>query len=138
VPFSNYAESAADFYLSRGLAPEAVIPVPAPASAQGRTFLGAVMIRQWTDKLPEPISAIDVYSYGPHARRTRLLYRLAFGPGVQVGIRSATPSRYRSETWWRTSAGAKEVMIETIAWLWTKCCFSAPKRDSLEEKWGSG
>ncbi len=138
VPFSNYAESAADFYLSQGFAPEAVIPVPAPASAQNRTFLGAVMIRQWTDKLPEPISAIDVYSYGPHARRTRLLYRLAFGPGVQVGIRSATPSGYRPETWWRTSAGAKEVMIETIAWLWTKCCFSAPKRDSLEEKWGSG
>jgi hypothetical protein len=136
VPFSNHAESAAHFYLSQGIAPEAVIEVPAPASAQDRTFLSAVMIRQWTDKLPEPISAINVYSYGPHARRTRLLYRMAFGPGVRIGIRSASPNGYRPETWWRTSAGAKEVMTETIAWLWTKCCFSVPQRDSLEEKWG--
>ena len=138
VPFANYAELAADFYLSRGIPPEVVVPVPAPASAQDRTFLSAVMIRQWTDKLPEPISSINVYSYGPHARRTRLLYRLAFRPGVEVGIRSARPGGYSPRTWWRTSAGAKEVMVETFAWLWTKCCFSAPKRGSHEEKWGDG
>ncbi|NIR30263.1 MAG: hypothetical protein GWN84_13320 [Gammaproteobacteria bacterium] len=136
VPFSTYAGFAADFYKRRGISPESVIAVPTPASAQNRTFLSAVMVREWAYGLAQPPSAINVYSYGPHARRTRLLYRLAFGPGVEIGILSATPDRYRGETWWRTSEGAKVVFTELIAWLWTACCFSRPERGSLEERWG--
>lgn len=137
VPFATYAERAADFYERQGIAAERIVAVPSPTSEQNRTFLSAVMVREWAEGLSQPPSAIGVYSYGPHARRTRLLYRMAFGPETRIGALSATPERYRGETWWRTSEGAKDVITESVALLWTKCCFWPPKRGSLEEKYGS-
>ena len=44
------------------------------------------------------ITALDVMSSGTRARRSRLLYRIAFGPDVQVGVLAATSSDYDAET----------------------------------------
>jgi len=58
-----------------------------------------------------------------HARRSRLAYRLAFGPGVEVGVIAAPPRRYDIDRWWLTSEGAKTVLDELLSLAWTKCCF---------------
>ena len=70
-----------------------------------------------------PADAIDVYSAGVHARRSRLVYRLAFGPAVEVGMRAAVPRSYDLAHWWRTSQGTKSVLDETLSLAWTSCCF---------------
>jgi hypothetical protein len=133
--FASYAELAADYLIRGGLPATMVTAVPAPASAQERTFLSAVEIRDHLGSEGGQVEALDVFSWGCHARRTRLLYRLAFGPGTRIGILAGTPSQFGPGDWWRSSAGAKSVVGEYLGLLWTEFFFWPPEPRSLEERW---
>ncbi len=71
---------------------------------------------------------------GVHARRSRLVYRIAFGPEVEVGVLAAPPRRYALDRWWATSDGAKSVLDEAIGLAWTTCCFRPPAPGPHEER----
>ena len=133
----SYAERAADYLKLNGLADVPVAAVPAPASKQDRTFLSAVMVREWLQRAGIQPAAIDLYSSGVHARRSRLMYRMALGDAVEVGVLSARPVSFDAERWWSSSQGAKLLMGETISLLWTSCCFWPATPGSYEERWGA-
>jgi len=132
----SYAELARDYLVRRGLKADVVTAVPAPESAQDRTFLSAVMVREQLKRSGQTVAAMNVYSSGVHSRRTRAVYQMAFGPDVRVGILAARPTAYDPEAWWTTSVGAKTVVMEAISWVWTMLFFHPPARDTHEEKWG--
>ncbi len=132
---TNFADRAAGYLKLHALADVAVAAAPAPASAQDRSFLSAVVVRDWIRREGLAPAAIDVYSAGVHARRSRMVYRLAFGPSVEVGMRAALPKNYDLEHWWRTSQGAKAVLDEALSLAWTTCCFWPPAPGSHEERW---
>jgi len=133
---TSYANLARAYLVQHGIPSSAVIAVPAPASAQERTYLSAVMVRLWLAQSGNTIEALDVFSAGVHSRRTWTLYRMAFGPKVGVGILAARPIDYDPDAWWKTSTGAKSVISEAISWIWTKLFFQPPAQGSHEEKWG--
>ena len=120
---TSYAERARNYLVQRGLPESNVIAVPSPRSGEDRTFHNAVTVRDWALRSDLALDSLDVFSSGVHSRRSWLLYRMAFGSQVRVGIFAATPSSYDPQAWWRTSAGAKEVLTEAIAWLWTELFF---------------
>ena len=134
-PWQSYAERAVDHLRRHGLAGVAISAVPAPASAQDRSFLSAVVLREWARKTGVALDAVDLFSAGVHARRSWLVYRMALGEGVQVGVLSARPKEYDPERWWKTSAGAKSVIGESLSLIWTKCCFWPGAPGSHEEWW---
>ncbi|MFH7320761.1 ElyC/SanA/YdcF family protein [Desulfurivibrio sp. D14AmB] len=131
----NYAELAARYLETHCLDGTPVTAVPAPASAQDRTYLSAVMVRHWLEGEGQTYNALDLFSSGTHARRSHRLYRMALGPDVAIGVIAAQPSDYNANRWWETSSGAKSVLNETIAWLWTVCCFRPGPPGSHEELW---
>ena len=120
---SNFAERAAGYLKRHGLADVPVDAAPTPAIPQDRTFLSALVVRDWIRRRGLAADAIDIYSDSVHARRSRAVYRLAFGPNVEVGVRAARPRTYDLARWWRTSQGTKSVLDETISLTWTTCCF---------------
>ncbi len=136
LPWRNYAQRAAEHLRSHGLEGVPVVAVAAPASAQDRTFLSAVMVREWARQAGVTLDAVDVFSGGVHARRSWLVYRMALGDAVAVGVLSATPKEYDPARWWRTSSGAKTVIGEGLSLVWTKCCFWPGAPGSHEERWG--
>jgi len=111
-----------------------VIAVAAPESARDRTFVSAVVVRDWLRQQGDAVDAVDLFSGSVHARRSRLVFESAFGPGVEVGVFAAPPRRYALDSWWTTSEGAKAVLDEAIALAWTRCCFSPPASASHEER----
>jgi len=135
VSAPSYAERARDRLVQSGIAADVVTAAPAPASAQERTFLNAVMVREWAERTGAKLDSVDVFSSGVHSRRTWLVYGLALGPRTRVGILAATPSGYDPAAWWRTSSGAEEVLGQGIAWLWTELLFRPGPRGSPQEKW---
>jgi DUF218 domain len=135
VVWPTFAERVANYLKRHGLADADVVAVPAPASTQERTFLSAIVVRDWARRLEPPLDALDLFSSGPHARRSRLAYRMAFGAGVEVGVLAAAPRRYDVEHWWRTSEGAKAVLGELLGLAWTNCCFWPGAAGSHEERW---
>ena len=130
----SYADVSRDYLIRHGLASDAVVAVPAPDTAQYRSYLNAVMVREWVERSGVTVDALDVLSLRVHSRRSWLLHSRAFGPRVRVGIISAPASLYDPQHWWRTSVGAKEVITESIAWLWTELFFDPGPPGSPEEK----
>ncbi|MBC8057546.1 MAG: hypothetical protein H7Y61_13305 [Rhizobiales bacterium] len=133
--WKNYALRAAALLRANGLAGVPVIAVPAPASAQDRSFLSAVMVREWAQQNDPKLAAIDLYSAGSHARRSWLVYRMALGRAVDVGVLAARPSGYDPQRWWATSAGARTVFAELLGLAATQCCFWPGPPGSYEERW---
>jgi hypothetical protein len=111
--------------------------VPAPASAQDRTFLSAVVLREWARREGVTLDAIDLFTAGVHARRSRMMFAQALGPTVTVGVLAAPARYYDPERWWASSNGAKTVIGEGLGLLWTVCCFRAPAPGSHAEQWGA-
>ncbi len=134
----SYPERAAAYLRTHGLEGVPLATAVAPASAQDRSFLSAVVFREWAREKGLTLDAVDVFSAGVHARRSRLVYQMALGGGVQVGVLAARPKDYDPERWWRTSAGAKAVVGESLSLAWTKCCFWPAPPGSHEERWGRG
>ena len=133
-PFPNFAERAAA-ELRPQLAGIALSAVPNPATKQDRTFASAVWVRDWMRQQGISAAAVDVYSRGPHARRTRMVYALAFGEGTQIGIVAGASRNVDWQQWWTTSEAAKAVVGEALSVSWTQCCFWPPPRGSHEERW---
>ena len=132
---ATYAERAADYLRRHGLGDVPITVVTAPQSAQDRTFLSAVMVREWIAGSGLDVRSLDVFSTGAHARRSRLLYRMAFGPAVEIGVIAARNHEYDAATWWRTSTGVKDILEQAVGLLWVKCCFWPPAPGSHEERW---
>jgi len=131
----SYAVRAASYLRANGVADIPVIAVEAPASAQDRTYLSAVMVREWAQRSGVKLEAIDLFSVGVHTRRSWLLYRMALGDEVEVGVLAARPVEYDPQRWWASSAGAKVTLGEAVSVVWTKCCFWPAARGSHEERW---
>jgi len=119
----TYADLAADYLRRHGLADASVTAVPAPGSSVERTYLSAVMVRAWAGRAGLVLEQLDVFSSGTHARRSRLLYRLAFGGKVRIGVYAARSTDYDGREWWRTSVGVRDVLDQAVGLLWVKCFF---------------
>ena len=128
----TYAERAADYLRRHGVTSIPVVAVAAPEALQDRTFRSAVVVRDWLRRQDDKLDAVDLFSGSVHARRSRLVFRMAFGPEVEVGIFAAAPRRYALERWWTTSEGVKAVLGEAISLAWTACCFAPPTPGSGE------
>jgi hypothetical protein len=136
LAYVSHAVLARDYLVRQGLPEGLVTAVPAPASAQDRTFLSAVMVREWMQTSGIAADSFDLVSSDVHSRRSWVLYRTAFGPRFRIGIIALPPSTYDSEAWWNTSAGAKTVLSEALSWLWTVLYFRPASSGSHAEKWG--
>jgi len=132
----SYADSAAAFLLKNGINKSEVTSLPTPDSAQNRTFLSAVIVRDWLIRKKNKNQTIDVVSEGVHARRTLALYQMAFANKKDIGIMTGKAEQYLLESWWQTSAGVKSVISEVVGLAWSVCCFYPGEYQSYEERWG--
>jgi hypothetical protein len=106
-----------------GVADERVHVVPSFFTNRDRTFHSAIALRDWLKSHDVSVSAINIATADVHARRTRLLYQKALGPGVKVGIVAIPNSDYDARQWWRYSQGVRAVIGESIAYVYAALFF---------------
>ena len=70
-------------------------------------------------------ASIDVVSLGVHARRSWFLFEKVFS-SVNVGVIAISPIQYDVSRWWLSSAGVRNVISESIAYLYARFIFSSP------------
>jgi hypothetical protein len=119
----SYAQRAAAYLRANGVTGVPVIAIEAPAALTGRTYLGALLVRDWAQHAGVTLDAVDLFSSGVHTRRSWLLYRLALGDRVEVGVFAAQPTEYDARRWWTSSEATKSTLGETLGLAWTKCCY---------------
>jgi hypothetical protein len=119
----NYARLAAATLQSFGLSPDSIVEVPSPAVRKDRTFTEGVAVADWMKKAGFDCRSLDLFSFSTHARRSRLLYRLALGKGVRVGVFAPRDVDYDPERWWASSEGFRRVSDEWLAYLYAALIF---------------
>lgn len=106
-----------------GLPAEVVQMVPSRVLSRDRTYSSALALKEWCVENRVPLSRINVVTADVHARRTRLLFQKALGPGVEVGIISIPHPDYDARRWWRYSQGVRVVIGECIAYVYARLFF---------------
>jgi hypothetical protein len=123
--YRTYAERGAATLVKMGLGTNDVQAVPAPFARQDRTYTAAAALRNWWREHGKAPRTVNLMSDGPHARRSRLLYRKALGKGVYVGVTALQDRNYDPKHWWRSSAGFRNVVDESVAYLYAILFFRA-------------
>lgn len=106
-----------------GLPAEVVQMVPSRVMARDRTYSSALALKAWCEENKVPLARVNVVTADVHARRTRLLFERALGPGVEVGIVSVPHPDYDAAKWWRYSQGVRVVLGECIAYTYARLFF---------------
>ncbi len=113
-----------------GIPAGVVYAVPCPRTTRDRTYQSAVALRDWRRVHDAHFTSMNIVTEGVHARRTRLLFEKAFGKEVAVGIVSIPTRDYDVKRWWLSSAGVRDVVGETLAYLYARFVFSRPSLES--------
>ncbi len=121
--YDTDAWQSAGFLKKAGIPAEVMQSVPSRFVGRDRTYNSAVTLSEWFRDHNMRVSSINVLTEDAHARRTRLLFQEALGPGVEVGVISAATPDYDARRWWRSSAGVREVVGESIAYVYAKVFF---------------
>lgn len=119
----NYARVAAASLQSLGLSPDSIVEAPSPEVRKDRTYAEGLAVAAWLRKAGVPCRSLDLFSFSAHARRSRLLYRLALGKDVRVGVFAPPDRDYDPGRWWTSSMGFREVTDEWIAYLYATLIF---------------
>ena len=113
----NYAVEAEERLLRLGVARDRLIPAPSREAEIQRTFEMAVAARQALQAKGINPTAINVFTRGAHARRSRLIFEKVFGPETPVGIISWKPPYFAEESWWQSSERAEDMVKETVGYF---------------------
>jgi len=114
----SYAEGAEHELIRSGVPADRIIVATARSTERQRTFESAVAVRRTLQAEGIHPKALNVFTWGPHARRSRLVFAKVESPDTNVGVVSWVPSTYDAVPWWQSSDRAKELLTETAGYLY--------------------
>ncbi len=121
--FQTSASVGAELLVKFGLAPQQVVMTPSHISGRDRTYSSAVALRDWWQMHSNPVTGFNVLTEDVHARRTQLLFQMAFRNEVSVGVVAVANPDYDPAHWWQYSEGVRQILGESIAYLYAKLIF---------------
>jgi len=122
--YKDYATIGVAIVERLGMPRDRIRPIITGRAIRDRTFANAVAMASQLRSSNAMPARIDVVALGPHARRTRLLFEEALGPGISVGVICVNDVRYEPARWWASSSGFRDVTGEAIAWLYARFVFA--------------
>jgi hypothetical protein len=124
--YKTRAELAASILKNLNFPEDKIIAVPVHKNfKKDRTYhsILALQRRLYEEGFNE--ASIDMVSLGVHARRSWFLYEKVFS-SVNVGVVAISPNGYDASRWWLSSEGVRNVISESIAYLYARFIFSPP------------
>lgn len=133
IPEGSILESygtAADLCKTRlmllGLPDDAVTAIPSPIINRDRTYAMGLSVRDWLNAHQgegHAYKALDVLTLDIHSRRSRMMYQVAVGADIEVGVISIDNKEYDHSRWWASSYGVKGMISESLSYLYTVLIF---------------
>jgi hypothetical protein len=114
----TYAEGAGHALARAGVPADKIIPAPPPETETARTYTSALSIKTALARRGFAPTAVNVFTLGSHARRSRLVYEKVFRPETAVGVIAWSPPGYTAEPWWRSSARAQEFLVQSVGFFY--------------------
>jgi uncharacterized SAM-binding protein YcdF (DUF218 family) len=113
----SYAEGAQKQLLRLGVPAGKVVSAPPKETEARRTYRSALMVKETLDSLDGQPKSINVFTLGPHARRSWLVFQKACGPETSVGIIGWEPPVYNAKSWWHSSERAIDLLVQTVGFF---------------------
>jgi len=101
--FKNQADYCKDQLRIRGIDPSIIYAISSSWVDSNRTYHTASAIKSWL--IERNIKAVNVYTGGPHGRKTLLLFQEALGDTVKVGVISCKIRHFDPVYWWTSWRG---------------------------------
>ena len=118
--YKNFAELTAATFIALGFDNNHLVAIPTPYTLKNRTYASAVAVRQWLSTSDLTVKSINLYTSGPHARRSWIIFKSALTPTIKVGVIAAEPQEYNFKAWWQSSEGVRTVIGEAIAYIYAR------------------
>lgn len=115
---ASYAEMAAAEMIRLGVPKEKIIVATAEYTESGRTFESAVAVWRALQAAGIHPKTVNVFTFGPHARRSQLVFAKVDEPGTDVGVIGWVPPGYAAIPWWRSSERARDMLEETAGFMY--------------------
>lgn len=101
--------------------------VPAGRAKRDRTYTSAVAVKNWM--ISNKINGdMNIVAFDVHARRSYILYKKAFKKHARVGVIALKDLSYDSKRWYNDSRGVRQVMSETIGYIYAGLFFHPAKQ----------
>lgn len=114
----SYASMAAQEVMRLGIPEERIVVARSANTENHRTFESAVAVWRTLQERGIKAMALNVFTLGPHARRSALVFSKVSSPGVKVGVIGWVPAEYKDEPWWQSSDRSRELLDETVGYFY--------------------
>jgi hypothetical protein len=118
APEDEYAELAKERLMKLGIDGNNIHAVKTSKINQSRTYSFALDTIEWLTKNKKSISAINIFTLGPHARKSYVLYKKAADKKMDVGIISTPPVDYNPSYWYFSVEGIKFVLRDLLGYFY--------------------
>ncbi len=109
----NSAQDAAKYLNVLGIPDSLIVPLVTMHSQKSRTYSTALAVKKWLDIHGNNTRRnLNIFTQGPHARRSFILYKKALGDSAGVGIISGKIQEFNSRNWWKSIRGWQSVLYE--------------------------
>lgn len=123
LAYHDYANLTVATYTKLGGEAGVLQPVAWETVRRDRTHASALALKAWLREHGYSAEKITIFTSGVHARRSRLLYEMAFGPSSRIGVISTPEQSFDPDRWWTSSLGVRAVVGETLAYLYARLLF---------------
>ena len=124
--YKTWAELTASRLKSLDFPEDKIMTAPAHKNfKKDRTYHSILAVQRRLNKEGFNEASIDIVSLGAHARRSWVLSEKIFS-SVNVGVIAISPNEYDVSRWWLSSEGVRNVISESIAYLYARFIFSPP------------
>jgi len=115
----NYARGAEKELVRLGIPSEEIISAPSKDTETGRTYRSAVAVIATLKERGISPKSINVFTWGAHAQRSRLVYAKAVGPKIPVGVIAWHSVEFNEKLpWWRSSDRARDLIAESSGYFY--------------------
>ena len=127
--FKTYADLGASMLVGLGMDKERIQAVPAPEVRADRTYNSARALRNFFQQELPPSKKSECSFHWPSFAAHPAILHKAFADDWEIGVISVPDKSYDVERWYRASNGVRNVLSETIAFVYAKVFFHPPKPD---------
>jgi len=116
------AHEKAAVLIKKGIPDSLIIPVGSFRKRKSKTYTCGLDVNAWLlQNRDYHVKSINILTSGSHARRSCLSYRKAIqDTSIAVGVISCYDSGISNKNWWKTREGIKEIVHETMGYLYVK------------------
>jgi len=101
-----------------GMDKRRIIVLAVPKVSGHRTYASALALRNWLRDSKTQTTGVNVFTIGPHARKSLVLFSRALGPGIAVGVIAGTDDDYDPDRWWMSVRGIYVIFRKLLGYIY--------------------